>query len=59
MENRAPKVVENAKTAIFVKGKKSCQVVNQVLKELHILRGHEDKSRLFLKKSHDINPFEN
>jgi len=29
------------------------------MKELHLLRGAEDRSRLFLKKSHDIHPFEN
>lgn len=39
LENRAPKVIENPKTAIFVKGNKSSHTVNQIMKELHILRG--------------------
>lgn len=39
LEDRAPKVVENAKTAIFIKGNKSSNVINQVMKELNILRG--------------------
>lgn len=59
LEGKAPKLIENPKTAIFIKGKKSSSVVNQILKELHILRGPEEKSRLFLRKSHDIHPFEN
>eukprot|EP00347_Sterkiella_histriomuscorum_P009779 403339927 len=59
MESRAPKVVENQKTAIIMKGNKSSNVVNQIMKELNILRGQEEKSRLFVRKSHDIHPFEN
>jgi hypothetical protein len=31
--------------------------VNTVLRELHILRGG-DLNRLFIRKSHDIKPFE-
>ncbi|CDW79488.1 brix domain-containing protein 1 [Stylonychia lemnae] len=59
LENRAAKVVENPKTAIFIKGNKSSLTVNQIMKELHIMRGQDDRSKLFMKKSHDIHPFEN
>ena len=59
LENREPKIIENPKTAIFVKGNKTSNVINQVMKELHILRGAEDRSRLFMRKSHDIHPFDN
>lgn len=29
------------------------------MKDLHLLRGQEERSRLFMKKSHDMHPFEN
>lgn len=57
MENKAPKLIENPKSAIFIKGKKSSNVVNQILKELHVLRGGE-YNKLFMRKSHDMHPFE-
>lgn len=56
-EHKAPKTFENQKSAIFIKGKKSSQVVNTLLKELHVLRGG-DLNRLFLRKGHDMHPFE-
>lgn len=57
LENKAPKLIENIKSAIFIKGKKSSEVVNKVIKELHVLRGGEH-NKLFLRKSHDMHPFE-
>jgi ribosome production factor 2 len=57
LENRQPLLIENPKTSIFVKGNKSSDVINKVLKDLHLLRG-DDKSKLFLKKTHDIHPFD-
>ena len=57
LENKAPKIIENPKSAIFIKGKKSSIVVNTLLKELHIIRGGE-LNKLFLRKSHDMHPFE-
>lgn len=57
LEAKAPKIIENTKTSIFIKGNKSSEVINKVLRDLHIMRGL-DHSKLFLKKTHDIHPFE-
>lgn len=35
IENRKAKVIENPKRSIFMKGKKSSEVLNQLLRELH------------------------
>lgn len=48
---------ENIKSSIFVKGNKSSEVINKLLRDLHIMRG-EDRSKLFLKKTHDMHPFD-
>ena len=56
-EHKAPKLIENPKAALFVKGNKSSATINSLLKELHIMRGG-DLNRLFLKKTHDIHPFD-
>ena len=39
LERRAPKILENPKKSIFMKGKKSSEVLNQLLRELHAMRG--------------------
>ena len=57
LEAKAPKIFENPKTSIFIKGNKSSEVINMLLKELHLLRGDE-RSKLFLKKQHNIHPFD-
>lgn len=59
LEARAPKLIENPKTAIFIKGNKSSNLINQIMKELNVMRGLEDRSRLFMRKGHDIHPFDN
>jgi hypothetical protein len=40
-----------------MKGKKSSEVLNQLLRELHAMRG-SDMSQLLMKKTHDLNPLE-
>ena len=59
LDNRAPKLIENPKTAIFIKGNKTSSTVNSLMTELHILRGPDERSRIFMNKNHDIHPFDN
>lgn len=59
LDQRAPQLIENPKKAIFIKGNKASAVVNSLMTELHILRGPEERSRIFMNKSHDIHPFDN
>lgn len=56
-ENKESKVVENDKKSIILKGNKSSEIINSLLRELHSCRGN-DLSRLFLKKAHDMHPFD-
>ena len=57
VEEREAKIVENPKKSILVKGNKTSQIVSDLIKDLHTLRG-SDVSKLFMRKSHDIHPFE-
>lgn len=57
LENKASKVVENPKRSFFVKGRKSSETLNTLMRELHQMRGAE-MSKLFCKKSHDVAAFE-
>lgn len=59
LEGKAPKIFENKKSAIFVKGNKSSKVITQLMRELHQLRGDPETSRIFMKKTHDMHPFDN
>lgn len=56
-ENKAPKVIENHKRSIIIKGRKSSETLNTLLRELHVMRGSE-MSQLLMRKAHDILPFE-
>ena len=57
IEEREAKIVENPKRSILVKGNKTSQMITELIKDLHTLRG-QDMSKLFMRKSHDIHPFE-
>lgn len=57
MEDREPKLYENPKKSILLKGTKTSQMVQDLIKDLHFIRGSEE-SKLFMRKSHDIHPFE-
>ena len=35
LERRAPRLVENTKKSVFMKGKKSSEVINTLMRELH------------------------
>jgi len=53
--NREPKVVENVKSAMFVKGPKTSEVVNKVLHDLFMLKKPD---AVMLKKHNRKRPFE-
>jgi ribosome production factor 2 len=57
LESRESKTVENNKSSILVKGNKTSLMITELIKDLHTLRG-TDMSKLFMRKSHDIHPFE-
>lgn len=57
LEKRAPKLVENPKRSILMKGKKSSELLNTLMRELHAMRGN-DMSQLLMRKAHDICPMD-
>jgi ribosome production factor 2 len=59
IENKEAKIVENAKTAIFLRGNKISGTISSLISELHILRGIAEASRLHMRKAQDIQPFDN
>ncbi|KAI1342448.1 Brix-domain-containing protein [Xylariaceae sp. FL0016] len=56
LEKKAPKVVENPKTALFLRGTTASQIVQDALSDLYSLR--QPLAKKFTKKN-DIHPFEN
>lgn len=59
LEKKQPQLVEGKKTAIFIKGKKSSLVVQNLMRDIIALRGEPESSRVFLRNGHDMHPFEN
>jgi len=57
LEEREAKLIENPKKSILVKGSKTSQTIQDLMKDLHFIRG-SDASKLFMRKSHDMHPFE-
>ena len=57
MADRAPKVFENPKKSFIMKGRKSSETLNELMKELHMMRG-PGMSQLLVRKTHDIAPME-
>lgn len=55
--HKAPKIEENEKTSIFIKGNKASQNMQDLMKDLHSMRDPA-LSKLFLRKAHDWHPFE-
>lgn len=49
LENRAPKLIENVKSTLLLKGPSSSQVMNTVLKDLHTLK--KPCAKLFTKRN--------
>lgn len=57
LESRQPKLKENTKMSIMLKGNKLSQTVDNVIKDLHLMRGKEF-SKLNLRKAREIYPFD-
>ena len=57
LDARAPKISENPKKSIVMKGKKSSATLNTLLRELHAMRG-TNMSQLLMKKTHDVCPMD-
>ena len=57
IERRQPKVIENPKKSIIMKGRKSSDTLNVLMKELHMMRG-SNMSQLLMRKTHDVLPME-
>jgi ribosome production factor 2 len=58
LEARAPQIIEGPKKSIFMRGKKTSQKVLDLMRDLHLQRGSSDLSKLFLRTSYDIHPFD-
>lgn len=55
MEHRAPKVVENPKTALFLRGTSCSQIVQDAMSDLYLMR--QPLAKRFTKKN-ELHPFE-
>jgi len=55
LEKREPKIVENIKKALFIRGAKSSQTINTLLRDLYMLKKPE---ALHLTRKNNILPFE-
>lgn len=58
MEKREPQLIEGPKKSIFMRGKKVSQKVLDLMKDLHHQRGNDDVSKLFLRTSQEVHPFD-
>lgn len=58
LEAREPQLFEGAKRSIFMRGKKTSQKVLDLMRDLHLQRGITENSKLFLRTSQDIHPFD-
>lgn len=58
LESREPKLYENPKRSMLIKGNKTSQAVLSLLRDIYTMRGGSDLSKLFLRKSHEMQPFE-
>lgn len=59
LENREPKIVENKKSAIFLRGLKTSETILAFLRDFAKIRGTMELNKPLLRKSHDIHPFDN
>eukprot|EP01103_Thecamoeba_quadrilineata_P008472 TRINITY_DN18206_c0_g1_i1.p1 TRINITY_DN18206_c0_g1~~TRINITY_DN18206_c0_g1_i1.p1 ORF type:complete len:309 (+),score=55.27 TRINITY_DN18206_c0_g1_i1:53-979(+) len=55
LENREPKLIENTKTCLFIRGEKTSQIITQVLKDLCTLKKPQ---AIFYNKKNKVRPFE-
>jgi hypothetical protein len=57
LELREAKIVENQKKLMIMKGRKGSEVINQVLRDLNVLRD-KAQNRMLVQRTHDILPME-
>ena len=50
--------MENPKRSVMIKGPKSNNELDNMIRDLHLIRGGDSFSKLFLRSTHDIRPFE-
>lgn len=55
-EDAQPKIVENTKTSMIIRGKNTSETIKQVMSDFHLLR---KPNSIKLNKKNDILPFEN
>ena len=53
MEKRAPKVQENPKRCLIMKGRKSSETMNNLLRDLQLLKGRE-RVQMLTRQTHDF-----
>ncbi|TNV77302.1 hypothetical protein FGO68_gene14700 [Halteria grandinella] len=59
LDKKGPQIVEGKKTAIFIKGQKASNTIQQVMRDLITLRGEPDATRVYMRSGHDMHPLEN
>lgn len=57
LEKKQSLLKENPKRSVIMKGRKSSEILNNLLRELHLMRGSE-MSQLLMKRSHDLAPMD-
>lgn len=57
LDKRKALIKENPKRSVIMKGRKSSELLNTLLRELHAMRGSA-MSQLLLKRSHDLAPMD-
>ena len=58
LENKEAKLIENPKRSLLIKGNKTSQSVLSLLKDIYAMRGGSQLSKLYLRKSHEMQPFD-
>ena len=58
MEDRQPKLIENLKKCVMIRANKTPQDILDLIKDIYQLRGGSEASKLYLRKSMDLHPFE-
>eukprot|EP00350_Pseudokeronopsis_sp_OXSARD2_P007053 CAMPEP_0170547518 /NCGR_PEP_ID=MMETSP0211-20121228/5934_1 /TAXON_ID=311385 /ORGANISM="Pseudokeronopsis sp., Strain OXSARD2" /LENGTH=127 /DNA_ID=CAMNT_0010852625 /DNA_START=27 /DNA_END=410 /DNA_ORIENTATION=+ len=59
LESKEPKLIENQKNVVVIKGLKWSEVIASFLRDFNKMRGSAETSKMFLRKSHDFHPFDN
>ena len=57
LKEREPKLIENARSLLCIRGNKTNNTMKSVLKNLHLLKA--PYSTMYQRKNQDIHPFEN